>query len=240
MPGKPRTVDEKIAAIANRDHGVATRKELLDAGLREWAIEARVARGSLLPVFRGVYRVGHKAPSTNATYMAAVKACGEKAFLSGPPAAHLLRLLKGAAPPPEVTAPTERRIEAIKVRRCRKLDARDTTTCRGIPVTSVARTLVDLAGVLTRDELARACHEAGVRYGTTPAEVDAALARCPNARGAAKLKAILHGDVHVTLSRLEKRFLRLLRKHRLPLPETNRPAGSHRVDCRWPERRLSV
>jgi len=94
--------------------------------------------------------------------------------------------------------------------------------------------------VLDVDTLARACHEAGVRHGTTPAQVDAVLARRSNAKGAAKLRRILHGDVRVTLSGLERRFLELLRGAGLPLPQTNRRAGARRVDCRWPERRLTV
>jgi very-short-patch-repair endonuclease len=111
---------------------------------------------------------------------------------------------------------------------------------RGIPVTSVARTLVDLAVVLDADDLARACHEAGVRHEVTPAAVDAVLARRPNSAGASKVRLILRGEVHVTLSRLERRFLELLRRAGLPLPETNRPVGGFRVDCCWPEERLTV
>jgi very-short-patch-repair endonuclease len=79
-----------------------------------------------------------------------------------------------------------------------------------------------------------------VRYRTTPAQVEAALARRPLSRGAGKLREVLHGEVRVTLSRLERAFLRLLREAGLPLPETNRPAGGRRVDCRWPEQRLTV
>ena len=110
----------------------------------------------------------------------------------------------------------------------------------GIPVTSVPRTLVDLAAVMQIDDLARACHEAGVRYRTTPADVEAVLARRPNSRGAAELRRILHGDVRVTLSTLEARFLGRLREAGLVLPQTNRLAGGRRVDCRWPAQRLTV
>jgi very-short-patch-repair endonuclease len=124
--------------------------------------------------------------------------------------------------------------------RSRILNARDATTFRGIPVTTVPRTLVDLAKYLSLDALARACHEAGVRYGTTPKAVEAVLARRPTSPGAKKLRKVIHGDVHVTLSKLEAHFLELLRNADLPLPVTNRPAGSHRVDCRWPEHRLTV
>ena len=160
-------------------------------------------------------------------------------MLSGRAAGHLLYLLKGSPPPPEVTAPTERRVPGIRTRRSR-LHPGDATTWRGIPVTTVPRTLVDLAASLPTDDLARACHEAGVRHSTTPAMVEAVLARRPRSAGAAKLRRVLRGDAHVTLSKLERRFLELLREAGLVLPETNRPAGGRRVDCRWPEQRLTV
>jgi len=139
-----------------------------------------------------------------------------------------------------VIAPTERRIHGIKTRRARAFRAKDGTRYRGIPVTTVQRTLVDLAGVIPEPALARACHEAEVRYGITPSKVEAVLAHMPNSRGARTLRRILHGDVRVTLSRLESAFLKRLRVVGLPLPETNRPAGGHRVDCRWPRHQLTV
>ena len=97
-----------------------------------------------------------------------------------------------------------------------------------------------MAPHLSTEALARACHEAGVKYGTTPGDVEAALGRKPNARGAAKLRAIIAGDTKVALSTLERRFLQRLKEAGLPLPITNKPAGSKRVDCRWPEHRLTV
>jgi very-short-patch-repair endonuclease len=111
---------------------------------------------------------------------------------------------------------------------------------RGIPLTSIPRTLVDLASSLPEPALARACHEAGVLYRTTPKQVDAVLRRLPNARGRKKIQRVLHGEVPVTLSKLESVFLRLLRDAGLPLPVTNKVAGGYRVDCRWPEQRLTV
>jgi len=107
-------------------------------------------------------------------------------------------------------------------------------------VTSVARTLVDLARVLDDERLARACHEAGIRHGTTPRHVEAVLARRANSPGAGTLRRILRGDERVTLSALERRFLERLADAELPLPQTNRVVGGRRVDCRWPERRLTV
>ena len=196
--------------MAGRAHGVVTRVELLTAGLTPEQIRQRTTRGALRVVHRGVYRVGHTAPSVEARYLAAVLACGEGAVLSGRAAAHLWGLLKGPAPPLEVTAPTERRVKGVKTRRARR-SKRETTTWRGIPVTTPARTLVDLAAVVDAADLARACHEAGVRHRTTPKQVEAVLARRPNVPGAGLLRAVLRGEVHVTLSKLESRFLDCLR-----------------------------
>ena len=229
-----------MAGIAGRAHGVATRTQLLDAGLTTEQVRGRLRAGGLLRVHRGVYRVGHQAPSIEATYLAAVLAAGEGALLSCLAAAHLHGVVRGSPPPAEVTARTERRIEGVRTHRCRSLDARDRISVRGIPATAVPRTLVDIAAALSADALARACHEAGVRHGTTPAQVEEALARRPNVAGARRLRRVIQGDVHVTLSTLEARFLELLLDEGLPLPVTNRPAGSRRVDCRWPERCLTV
>jgi predicted transcriptional regulator of viral defense system len=232
-----RTADQIIARIAASQHGVVTRAQLLSARISRRSIARRLDKGSLIGVHRGVYRVGHMAPSVNATFIAAVCACGEGAVLSGGAAGHLLGLVKGAPPRPEVTAPGERDVKGVTTRRSREVEP---MTWHGIPVTTVARTLVDLAESLSAPELARAVHEAGIRHGTTPEDVEAVLNRRPNSPGAAKLRAVLRGDVHLTLSKLESAFLRLLRNAGLPLPITNRPAGGRFVDCRWPEQKLTV
>jgi hypothetical protein len=234
------TVERKLGRLGRSSHGVVTRVELLHAGLSVDQIRRRLRAGALLREHPGVYRVGHRAPSLEARYVAAVRACGERAVLSGRAAGYLFGALKGPAPPPEVTAPSRRRVKGVKTRRSRSIDPRDVTTFRGIPVTTLPRTLVDLAAVLDLDDLARACHEAGVRHRTTPARVEVVLARRPTSPGAAKLRAVLRGDAPVTLSKLEKRFLDVLRETGLPLPKTNRPAGGRRVDCRWPGLRLTV
>ena len=241
MGTESRTVEHRLARLATRDWGVVTRRDLLLAGVSAREIKRRVAKGLLIPEHRGVYRVGHTAPSTEATYTAAVRACGEGAVLIGRAAAHLQGLLTcRRPPPPEVMCPTQRRVEGVVTRRSRRIDRREVGRWKGIPCTTVPRTLVDLAAVLGDDELARACHEAGVRYRTTPSHVQAVLDRRPNAKGAAKLRRVMSGETKVTLSELEREFLKLLRDHGLPLPQTNRRAGTKRVDCRWPEHRLTV
>jgi hypothetical protein len=226
-----------VARLAARSHGVVTRGQLLRAGITRDEIAHRVRSGALLREHRGVYRVGHRAPSVEATYLAAVWACGERAVLSRRAAAHLWGLLQGAAPPPEVTAPGEHKLRGVTTHRARTIEA---TAHRGIPITTVPRTLVDLASCLTLDALARACHEAGVQYRTTPSQVEAVLAKHQRTRGAAKLRAVLRGDARVTLSKLERAFLKRLADAGLPLPQTNKPASGRRVDCRWPDRRLTV
>ena len=124
--------------------------------------------------------------------------------------------------------------------RSRGIEPTDATTWRGIPVTTIPRTLVDLAAVLPPDGLARACHQAEVSFRVTPTAVEAVLARRRNSAGAGELRRVLLGEVPVSLSRLEASFIARLRDAGLPIPETNRPAGGRCVDCRWPERRLTV
>jgi very-short-patch-repair endonuclease len=235
-----RTVEARLAKLAGRSHGVVTRQEVLRAGITDEEIRTRLANGVLIPIHRGVFRVGHAAPSQLARYMAAVKAGGIGALLCGRAAAHLLGLLKRPPAQPEVLTTSYRRPTGVKIVRSRSINRRDATRSRCIPVTTVPRTIVDLAAVLDPPDLARAFHEAVVKHRTTPASVEAILARRHNWPGAADLRRVVWGDEPVSLSRLESSFIAVLRKARLPLPETNRAAGGRYVDCRWPKSRLTV
>lgn len=228
-----------MEAIATRAYGVVTRREALAAGVSPDQLRHRLQGGSLLRVHRGVYRVGHLAPSIEADYLAAVKACGTGALLRCLAAGYLFRLLRGKPPAPEVWSAGERKVPGVRVRRARRGPV-EATIYRGIAVTTLPRTLVDLASCLSSDALASACHEAGALHGTTPRQVEAVLASHPGAAGAGRLRAVLRGEAKVALSPLERRFLSLLEAEGLPLPETNRPASGRRVDCRWPELRLTV
>jgi hypothetical protein len=240
MRRQGRTVEKAIGDLASDAWGLVRRPELIEAAISSGQIDRRIAKGLLIIEHPGIYRVGHRAPCLEATYLAAVWACGDGSLLSGRAAGYLGELLRGAPPPPEVITPTERRVRGVITHRYRTLHPTEAMKWRKVPVTSFARTLVDLAAVLTPNELARACHEAGVKHGTTPAEVAAVLARRRNARGAARLREILRGDERVTLSKLESAFLTFLRDEGLPLPVTNGHAGGRRVDCRWPDHRLTV
>lgn len=239
MHHQSRNADQDLARMAARSKGIVTHQELLAAGLTKDQIRTRRKRGTLNEIHRGVYHVGHAAPSIEAIYMAAVKACGKGAAISGRAAAHLHTLIRTKQPPPpEVTAPTEHTLLGAAVHRSKA--PLEITHVKGIPTTTVARTLVDLAKQLDKDDLARAVHQAMVIHRTNPRDVEAALQRTPNAKGAGTLRAIVSGDEHITLSKLERAFLDLLKQHDLELPETNKPLGAHYVDCRWPSRKLTV
>lgn len=235
-----RTLEQELAIAAGAAHGLVTRRALLRAGFAASAIDHRLRKGTLLPEYRGVYRVGHRAPSTESRYLAAVLACGDGAVLIGPAAAYMFGLIRGTEPLPRVACPTERRIPGVVTRRSRSLDGPDVTAVRGIPSTTVARTLVDLAAMLDAASLARACHEAMVRCRVTPGHVEAVLWRHPRSEGAVTLRRVLRGDEAVTMSELERRFLLVLEAAGLPGPQTNRIASGRYVDCRWPAYRLTV
>jgi very-short-patch-repair endonuclease len=172
--------------------------------------------------------------------MAAVKAGGNGALLHRRAAGHLLGLLKGSPSLPEVLTERRIRLTGVRVHRCRRIDPRDRTEWRGIAVTNVPRTLVDLAAVLDPSDLARAFHEAVVKHHIRPEAVERVLARRHNWPGARDLRRVIRGDEPVSLSKLESSFIAVLRRDRLPLPETNRRVDRRYVDCRWPKHRLTV
>lgn len=229
-----------LAELAGTTHGVVTRKELLDAGITKAELKSRLLAGSLIRIHRGVFRVGHCAPSLEARYLAAVKACGDQSLLAGRAAAYLLGLLRRSPSLPEVLTPSQRRPKGVATRRARRSDLVDATEWSGIPVTTIPRTLVDLAAVLAEDDLARAFHEAVVKHRARPDRVEAVLARRHNWPGARKLRRVVWGETPVTLSRLEQRFLARLRAAGVPQPEMNKRVDGRYVDCRWPGCRLTV
>lgn len=229
-----------VARIAHRQHGRVARRQLLAAGLSGKLIDRWVADGRLRVVHRGVYAVGHTAPSVQGTYMAAVLAAGPGARLSHRAAEYLWSGARGTPPPPEVTVPTtaDRRRPGIVIHRVARLQPLDVTTLHAIPITTLARTLLDVAPRTSPPKLARACHEAWVRHRLTPVQIDACIARNPRKPGVARLRTALGSDA--TLSDLEDGFLALLDAHDLPRPRTNVDRHGDKVDCHWPAHGLTV
>jgi very-short-patch-repair endonuclease len=215
-----RGPDRLIARIAARQHGVISRRQLVDAGLTKFAIHRRAQAGRLHRIHRGVYAVGHPGLSPEGKWMAAVLACGEGALLSHRAAGALWQLL----PPPsqiDVTvsghAGRERR-DGFVVHRSKTLGPADSTIRDRIRVTSPRRTLADLRAVLPKEEFNEAVRKAELRRLPV-----GPLAESDRAR-----------------TRLESRFLSLCRRHRLPAPEVNVQIGADEVDFLWWNRRLIV
>jgi hypothetical protein len=234
----PDQIATLLTRLANGQKGLLSREELLAAGLSKGQVAWRVRSGLLIPEYEGIYRLGHAAPNLESSYLAAVLACGEGSLLSGRAAAHLYGLLRGR-PQPEVTTTTRRKPPGVVVHRVRTIHPRDVTEWRGIPVTTVPKTVADMAADSTPGDLAALFHEARIKFGVKPEYVEAVLAR-GRFRGAANLRRVIRGDERVLLSELERGFIALLQRHNLPLPRTNIPKDGHWVDCHWPEYRLTV
>jgi hypothetical protein len=235
-----RALFDTTCRIADRQWGRIRWDQLIAAGIDRRRIQRWVQDGRLRPVHRGVYALGHLAPSILGDYMAAVLACGDASALSHHADAYVMRLLPGKAPPPEVTVPTlsGRSRPGIVIHRVQVLHPRDVCVVDGIPMTTVPRTLLDLAPVLDLAQLTRACHEAWVHHRTTPRFIEDCIERNPTKKGVAKLRAALGADA--TLSKLEVAFLALLREHGLPVPRTNISHAGDKVDCHWPALGLTV
>jgi hypothetical protein len=138
-----------------------------------------------------------------------------------------------------VLTTTHRSVTGLATRRTRTQTKG--TKHKGIPVTTVPLTLVQLAAELDDEDLARACHEAGVKYRTTPRHIEAVLRSRRNSAGAAKLRLIASGDTKALLSELEKGFHQRLDEWDLPRPDqTNKSVDGRRLDCRWRDKKLTV
>jgi very-short-patch-repair endonuclease len=238
-----------VEQLAAAQHGVVARWQLAAAGVTHSTIENGIAKGRLLRLHRGVYAVGHAHLRREGHWLAAVLAVGPGAVLSHRDAAGLHDLRPANHGKADVTTTRRGRQShpRIKVHHATELHPLDVTTGRGIPVTSVARTLVDLADVVPQDQLAKALAEADRRRTLDARAIAAALARTRtrNGKGHAALRATLkdHADhgPRLTRSELEDRFLSLVvRPHGLPRPRTNAPVHGHEVDALWAARRLIV
>jgi len=218
--------------LAVPQHGVVARRQLTVAGVTASAIRHRVAAKRLHVVHPGVYAVGHPLLSLNARYMAAVLACGDDAVLSHRDAAALLELLPVGSGAIEVTTPRAgvRRIHGIVAHRTRRLPTAETTLRDGIPCTTVARTLVDLAGCITPRRLRRALEQSLMLRTLDLEAVNAALDRAYGTRGTGTLRALLAelcDEPPFIRSELERRLLELIREAGLPLPVVNGLVAGH-------------
>jgi len=240
----PRSVDAVVAVLAGSQHGVVTRSQLIAAGVGRRAVERRIEWGLLQPLHRGVYAVGHLALRREAWWMAAVLAAGEGAVLSYRSAGAAWGIRDTGRARIEVSVPRHRRSTARVELHEAEMPHDEVTIERGIPVTTPARTLLDLAAVVSEHELEHAFNEAEFRRLGSPASLAALLARYPRRRGIRALRHVIDNHAKngatVTRSLLERRFLALIDAHRLPRPAVNRIGPEGELDARWPDQRLVV
>jgi very-short-patch-repair endonuclease len=235
-----------IAELAARQRGVVSRAQLVAVGIRTDAIKLRVRAGRLHPLHRGIYLVGHSTPAHGARELAAVLACGPAAVVSHLSAANLWQLLPCPAKPRPVDVTVQSRQRArragIRIHCVESLDRRDTKTLRGIPTTTPARTLLDLASQLPPYLLERTIAEAQVRRLVRERDLLDQLYRNQGRRGTRTLRRVLDvdGGPAFTRSKAERRLLKLVRAAHVPVPETNAQLSGYEVDFLWREHRLVV
>lgn len=236
--------DRTLGCLADRQYGVVSRTQLLAMGLSSDVVDRAVRSGRLRPVFRGVYAVGHTALRREGWWMAGKLAAGDGATLSHRSAAMLWGLLTGPVLPVELIGTGERgrKLTGVVAHRMR-LDPTEIVIRDGLRVTTPARTIVDLAPVLARRSLRETVERAQDLHRFRPVEIRAILDRDPGRPGTRPLSdllALLQPDADKARSHLERIFLALVRRARLPRPAVNEVIGGRSRDFVWPKERLVV
>jgi predicted transcriptional regulator of viral defense system len=219
---RPGEVERVVLARARAQHGVISSAQLAEAGASPGWIHHRVERGWLRRLHRGVYLVGPlEAPHARA--MAATIAAGRGALLSHYPGAVLWDLRPPGEGPMHVTivGHDRRSRPGIRTHIVSTLHPSDITRRHGIPVTSAARTLLDLAATAPTQELDRALNEAHLQRRVSPHSLNEQFSRYPHHKGTAALKVLIDNEPKLTRSDAERLMLDLVRKADLPTPETN-------------------
>lgn len=236
--------ERRIGALAERQHGVVARRQLAALGLERGAIDARVRIGHLRVLHRGVYAIGHGPLSIRSRWLAAVLACGDQAVLSHRSAACLWGLVRPPRGSIDVTNPRNSRGPAGICQHRSKLASDERVVEVRIPVTSLPRTLLDLAEVLDNDGLRRAFEEADRLKLLRMPELERVCARAGRRKGLLALRRLIEEATEpvTTRSPLEDRFAEFYRDHLadLPAPLTNISILDHEVDAYWPSHRLAV
>jgi hypothetical protein len=231
----PLSIDAAIAALAAAQQGVISRAQLRGLGLSDTAIGKRVARGRLHRVHQGVFAVGHRVLGRRGRWMAAVLACGPGAALSHASAAALWEMRPSASAWIDVSVRRSGRKKrpGLRMHRPRTLRSDKVTEKDGIPVTTAARTILDMAAELPASRLERLLDQAEIRELTDYPSLDALARAHPGHRGAGKLRHALRAHeagTNLTKSGLEILFQDLCRRHGLPEPRVNHRVRGKEVD----------
>lgn len=239
--------------MARGQHGVLSRQQLIEAGMSAGLIDQRVQEQRLVPVFFGVYAVGHDVLSNRAWWQAALLSGGSGAFLSHSSAAACWGLIeprnrieilrgfnRGRPVPGSVLSPNR---NLLVVHRSRVMISSDFTMHHGFPVTSVARTILNQAAASTLTQLESLISDADKLEILDWAKLEEVASRGKGWRGVGKLRAIVtNWDPRLSdgKSAMERRFIALCRKYSIPLPSVNVTIGEFEVDCLWREAKLVV
>jgi hypothetical protein len=241
-----------IASVARRQHGVVTRDQMRYLGLSEDRIDGWVRDGRIHRVVRGVYALGRASTGERGRIHAAALACGPDAIVSHRSAAFLLGI--GERSPRVVDLITHhqqgRRIDGIKAHRVPRLAPSELVRVDGIPCTSAARTVVDLAGTYGEKEMRETVERAASEGVLDLAVIDAVLETGPRRRGAPCLRRVIEDwrpvaettNLEDARSLFEVRLLPLIAAAGLPIPRVNAPVRTAErileVDLLWPEERF--
>ena len=241
----PGTWDKIVARLAERQHGVVAARQLAAIGLSRNAVSARAQAGRLHRVHRGVYAVGHPVLTVNGRRMAAVLAAGPGAALSHASAAALWEIRPTSATRIDVSvrsAAGRARRPGLRIHRAARLRRDEITVQQGITVTTVARTLLDLAATSSPRALERALDEAEIQQLYDRTSLDALVRAHAGERGAAALAGALRHDAGTTAtkSELEELLLSICDRHGIERPAVNADVAGLEVDFLFAKRRLVV
>jgi hypothetical protein len=232
-----------LAALARGQHGVVSIGQLKRLGYSKDQVRWATATGRLHSIDRSVYAVGHTNLSPHGKCFAAVLASGPGAVLSHHSAAWLWGLARWSPDPFHVTGPVARRPRLpVRIHRARRLEQADRGSVEEIPVTAVARTLLDLAATLRPDPLQRVLERAEELKLLDLGPIEALLDRTKGHHGWGRLRRAiaLYAPPPFTRSGFERLFLAAVLRAGLPRPATNFVEAGFELDVYWPEYRFAV
>jgi hypothetical protein len=238
--GKSAGSPPSLEALAAAQRDLLTVVQLRMYGLSDSAISKRVARGTLHRRHRGVYSLGPAPLDREAAWLAAVLAAGPGSALSHLSAAQLQEIGRLAPLLIAVVSPRVRALKGVKVHRCRRLDPRDVTTHKGIPVTTIHRLFVDLSDELVPGDLAHLMHEAAFRGRFVEPAIRDSMARANGRRSLHVVEeaiALVNSGSAGYRSRAERTFANI---PSLGDPSHNTHVAGVEVDFHWPESALVV
>jgi len=237
------TATQVVRKLAERQHGVVARRQLLECGLSSELVKGRLVSGYLVPIYEGVFAVGHLRITRWARWMAAVLATGPHAVLSHGSAAEVWAIHRSKGLPEVTRRSGGTTRSAVLLHQTRVLEPVEMTIEAGIPVTSLERTLLDIAASRDERQLEHDVVAADRTGRLRWSELQRLLDRTPRRPGVGRLRRVANRvSPHAVdaKSPIEVDFLALCREAGLPEPSVNVFASGHLVDFLWSAQRVVV